>query len=136
MDFTIPPHIEKLREQITDVLETKIYPREAAWRKLEEEIFPDCVEDGDEIRSLQKEAQAMGIWAGHLPDEAGGMGLTVLEYGLLNEVIGRSHWAPVFLVVMHLTVATPKFCGTLGQMNRRSAISGLSNEPKCAHFLP
>ena len=36
----------------------------------------------------------MGVWAGHLPTEAGGMGLSVTEYGLLNEIIGRSYFAP------------------------------------------
>ncbi|MEM7127481.1 MAG: acyl-CoA dehydrogenase family protein [Chloroflexota bacterium] len=94
MDFAIDPAIEAMREKIIDFLEMKIYPREAEWMKLEEEIFPACVEDSDEIRALQKEAQEIGIWAGHLPSEAGGMGLSVSEYGLLNEIIGRSHWAP------------------------------------------
>ena len=94
MDFTTPPHIEALRAQILEFLEEKIYPREAAWFQEEKDIFPACVEDGDEIRALQNEAQAMGIWAGHLPDAAGGMGLSVTEYGLLNEIIGRSYWAP------------------------------------------
>lgn len=94
MDFSIDPAIEAHREKIIDFLETKIYQREATWAEMEEEIFPACVEDSDEIRALQKEAQALGIWAGHLPSEAGGMGLTVTEYGLLNEIIGRSHWAP------------------------------------------
>lgn len=94
MDFAIDPAIEAMREKIVDFLETKVYPREATWHRLEEEIFPKCVEDSEEIRALQGEAQAQGIWAGHLPAEAGGMGLTVAEYGLLNEIIGRSHWAP------------------------------------------
>ena len=47
-----------------------------------------------EMRALQVEAKAMGVWAGHLPTEAGGMGLSLTEYGLLNEVIGRSCFAP------------------------------------------
>ncbi len=36
----------------------------------------------------------MGAWAGHLPEEAGGMGLSVADYALLNEIIGRSLFAP------------------------------------------
>lgn len=94
MDFSIDPAIEATREKIADFIEAKIYPREQEWMAREEEIFPDCVEDSDEIRALQKEARDMGIWAGHLPSEAGGMGLSVTEYGLLNEIIGRSYWAP------------------------------------------
>lgn len=94
MDFTIPPHIETLRGQIVEFLETEIYPHEGRWMQLEEEIFPQCVEDGDEIRALQARVKEMGLWAGHLPSEAGGMGLSVAEYGLLNEIIGRSYFAP------------------------------------------
>ena len=94
MDFAIDPAIEEIRAKVLDFIETKIYPNEKRWMQEEEEIFPACVEDSDEIRALQKEAQAMGVWAGHLPSEAGGMGLSVTEYGLINEIIGRSHWAP------------------------------------------
>src|SRR5262249_61197236 len=64
------------------------------WLRWEEEHFPECVEDQADIRELQKDARAMGVWAGHLPREAGGMGLSVTDYGLLNETIGRSYFAP------------------------------------------
>jgi alkylation response protein AidB-like acyl-CoA dehydrogenase len=94
MDFAIPPHIETMREQIRTFLEEKILPHEQAWLRLEEEIYPACIEDSDEVRALQAEVQQMGLWAGHLPREAGGMGLSVAEYGLLNEIIGRSYFAP------------------------------------------
>ncbi|MCB0099029.1 MAG: acyl-CoA dehydrogenase family protein, partial [Caldilineaceae bacterium] len=94
MDFTIDPAIEELRAKILDFLENKIYPHENRWFREEEEIFPACVEDGHEIRALQAEAKELGIWAGHLPSAAGGMGLTVTEYGLLNEIMGRSYFAP------------------------------------------
>jgi acyl-CoA dehydrogenase len=94
MDFAIRPEIQKLRGKIRRFLDDRVFPREAAWLRWEEEHFPKCVEDGAEIRELQKEAQAMGVWAGHLPREAGGMGLSVTDYGLLNETIGRSYFAP------------------------------------------
>jgi alkylation response protein AidB-like acyl-CoA dehydrogenase len=94
MDFSIKPEIQALREQLVNFLETKIYPIEAALFRYDEEEFPQCAEDHPKIRALQTEARALGIWAGHLPLEAGGMGLSVLDYGLLNEIIGRSYFAP------------------------------------------
>jgi acyl-CoA dehydrogenase len=94
MDFSIRPEIHKLREEILRFLESRVYPKEAEWFRYDEERFPQCVEDHPQVRGLQKEAQAMGVWAGHLPREAGGMGLSLLDYGLLNEVIGRSVFAP------------------------------------------
>jgi alkylation response protein AidB-like acyl-CoA dehydrogenase len=94
MDFTVPPVLEELRARVRAFLEDRVLPQEARLLRLEEEIFPACVEDGDEIRALQREARALGVWAGHLPKEAGGMGLSVTEYGLLNEVIGRAYFGP------------------------------------------
>ena len=94
MDFTLKPEIQAMREQIAAFIESKIYPIEAELFEYDEREFPKCAEDHPKIRALQKEAQAMGIWAGHLPKEAGGMGLPVLDYGLLNEIIGRSYFAP------------------------------------------
>jgi alkylation response protein AidB-like acyl-CoA dehydrogenase len=94
MEFAISPEIQELRSRIESFLESRVYPREAEWLRWDEEHFPQCVEDQAEIRALQKEAQAMGVWAGHLPEEAGGMGLSLTDYALLNEIIGRSHFAP------------------------------------------
>jgi alkylation response protein AidB-like acyl-CoA dehydrogenase len=94
MDFAIRPEIGALREKIRTFLDTRVHPREAEWLRWEEEHFPECVEDHADIRELQREAQGMGVWAGHLPKEAGGMGLSVADYGLLNEIIGRSYFAP------------------------------------------
>src|ERR671915_2054524 len=44
----------------------------------------------DELRAKAKQA---GIWAPHLPPEAGGTGSGFIEYALLNEEIGRATWA-------------------------------------------
>jgi acyl-CoA dehydrogenase len=94
VEFSVRPEIEELRGRIARFLEERVHPREAEWLRWEEDHFPACVEDSDEVRVLQGEARAMGVWAGHLPREAGGMGLSVVDYGLLNEVIGRSIFAP------------------------------------------
>src|SRR5215218_8328931 len=42
---------------------------------------------------LRARARGEGLWAPHLPDEAGGTGHGFLEYAYLNEEIGRSVWA-------------------------------------------
>ena len=94
MDFTIPDHIAAMRTSIQQFLETEVYPHEMAWLEYEHTHYPECVEDHATVRQLQAQVKQRGLWAGHLPQEAGGMGLSVLEYGLLNEVIGRSIWAP------------------------------------------
>ena len=94
MDFSIKPEIQAMREQLVEFLESKIYPIEAELFHYDETAFPKCAEDHPKVRALQAEAKALGLWAGHLPLDAGGMGLSVLDYGLLNEIIGRSYFAP------------------------------------------
>ena len=94
MDFEVPAAVESLRAKVRAFLEERVLPREMEWLAWEHEHYPACFEDSDEMRGLQAEARALGVWAGHLPQEAGGMGLRVVEYGLLNEVIGRAYFGP------------------------------------------
>ena len=86
-DFTISPEVRELRQKVTDFMEEHIYPNEPLFH-----------EGGDEAEHLMKELQAktkaMGMWAPHLPSEAGGMGIGFLPYAQINEIFGRSPFAP------------------------------------------
>ena len=44
------------------------------------------------VKTMQDEVRALGLWAPHLPPEAGGSGKGFLEYAQFNEFIGRSTW--------------------------------------------
>jgi acyl-CoA dehydrogenase len=44
------------------------------------------------VSTLQHEVRALGLWAPHVPPEAGGSGGGFLEYAYLNEEIGRTVW--------------------------------------------
>jgi acyl-CoA dehydrogenase len=46
------------------------------------------------IAPLRDQVRAQGLWACHLGPELGGPGYGQLKLGLLNEILGRSHWAP------------------------------------------
>src|SRR5688500_12017571 len=67
-------------------MEEHVYPNEAALAR--EDDAADAL-----VQELRAHARAAGIWAPHLPPEAGGTGAGFLEYALLNEEIGRSTWA-------------------------------------------
>lgn len=46
------------------------------------------------IRPLQAEVKARGLWACHLGPELGGKGYGQVKLGLMNEILGRSGFAP------------------------------------------
>ena len=46
------------------------------------------------VRPLQAEVRARGLWACHLGPELGGQGFGQLKLALMNEILGRSNFAP------------------------------------------
>jgi acyl-CoA dehydrogenase len=75
--------IQELRERYRAFMEQHVYPNER-------ELHSD---DADLIRSLRSKAREDGLWAPHVPPEAGGTGQGFLAYAHLNEEIGRSTYA-------------------------------------------
>src|SRR6266568_4060010 len=87
IDFALSPEIRALRIKVGDFMEEHIYQNEPIFEREDDEAE-------ELIRALQSRAKAMGVWAPHLPMQAGGMGIGFLGYAYLNEKIGRSFAAP------------------------------------------
>src|SRR3990172_3721640 len=86
-EFTLTPEVREMRRKVTDFLNEHIYPNEESLMEA----------DGDReslMRELQAKTKAMGMWAPHLPAEAGGMGIGFMKYVYMNEILGRSPFAP------------------------------------------
>jgi len=81
-----PPGLDELRERYRAFMEQHVYPAE---RELDREDDPSHAL----MVELRARARGEGLWAPHLPAEAGGTGHGFLEYAYLNEEIGRSVWA-------------------------------------------
>src|SRR5580700_3315036 len=47
------------------------------------------------VDSLKNEVRGHDLWAAHLDPELGGKGYGQLKLALLNEILGRSGWAPI-----------------------------------------
>ncbi len=82
----IPDLFAERRAQVRAFMDEHVYPNETAIGR--EDEAADAL-----VRELQHEARQAGLWAPHLPPEAGGTGNGFLEYAYLNEEIGRSTYA-------------------------------------------
>ena len=82
-----PAEVQPLCDRATRFMEEHLYASE---KTLEA--------GGDEaeatMQRLQSITKAEGLWAPHLPEEVGGSGAGFLPYAYLNEIIGRSLYAP------------------------------------------
>ncbi len=84
MDFSIPEPLKPTLTTIRELLEQDIYPLES---RLGSRPFAELVPDLAAVRHRVKEE---GLWAPQLPKSFGGMGLSLLEFALVGEELGRS----------------------------------------------
>jgi alkylation response protein AidB-like acyl-CoA dehydrogenase len=85
-DLAPAPDVTELRARYRAFMDEHVYPNEARISREDD----DAMALVDELRTR---AKAEGLWAPHLPPEAGGTGSGFLTYAYLNEEIGRSTWA-------------------------------------------
>ena len=83
MSAVIPEPVRERRERVRSFMEEHVYPNEP--RLFTEDEAADRL-----VAELQQKAKDAGLWAPHLPPEAGGSGSGFIEYAYLNEEIGRS----------------------------------------------
>ena len=80
-------HNEKLiglLDRIKEFLRTRVYPLEADFLQ---RPFRDLAPT---LSTRRDEVKAMGLWAPHLPTEHGGLGLSLSEFALVSEELGRT----------------------------------------------
>ena len=80
--------VREVRDRVRVFMDEQVYANEQRLAR----------EDGEAealLKDLRARAKAAGLWAPFIGPEAGGTGLGFLPYAHLNEVIGRSHWAPL-----------------------------------------
>lgn len=84
MDFEISEKTQVMLEMISEFVEKELIPLEPQY--LNEE-FVDLLPILKEKRNMVKK---MELWAPNQPKELGGMGLNLLEHGLVSEILGRT----------------------------------------------
>ena len=73
-----------LLDRIKEFVRERVYPLEAEFLR---RPFRELTST---LNTKREEVKAKGLWAPHLPDEYGGLGLTLSEFALVSEELGRT----------------------------------------------
>ncbi len=84
MDFSTSDRIQTIVEMINEFVEAELIPLEPEF------LVKDFKELLPILREKQEMVKKMELWAPNFPVECGGMGLSLLEHGLVSEALGRS----------------------------------------------
>lgn len=84
MDFAISPRMQDILGRMRAFVEQELYPLEAA---VAERGFDGMRE---ELQQKRQQVKAMGFWCPQIHKEHGGMGLSLMEHGMVSEALGRS----------------------------------------------
>jgi acyl-CoA dehydrogenase len=92
-DFETEPEYQEKLDWADAFVREEVEPLDYLW--------PDLVftPPSDTLRKiidpLKQQVRAQGLWATHLEPDLGGQGHGAVKLCLLNEILGRSSWAPV-----------------------------------------
>jgi alkylation response protein AidB-like acyl-CoA dehydrogenase len=92
-DFSTEPEFEKKLDWIREFVREEVEPLEV--------LFPGCEflplneERRKIVDPLKQQVRDQGLWAPHLGPELGGQGFGAVKLTLINEILGRSPWAPI-----------------------------------------
>ncbi len=90
-DFETDPEYQKKLDWVEEFMREKLEPLDFAPLDPYEKTNPQVLRV---LRPLQQAVREQGLWAAHLSPELGGQGYGQVKLALLNEIVGRSRWAP------------------------------------------
>ncbi|MHA3020341.1 acyl-CoA dehydrogenase family protein [Mycobacterium sp. BMJ-28] len=92
-DFETDPQFQELLDWADAFVSDEVEPLDLIWPHLQFTPLDDTRRAV--IDPLKERVRQKGLWATHLGPELGGQGYGQLKLALLNEILGRSQWAPV-----------------------------------------
>ncbi len=84
MDFEIPEKIRIITQMIDEFMDREIIPLEPEFHRAPfREMLPVLAEKREMVKRME-------LWAPNHPKDYGGMGLDLVEFGMVSEALGRS----------------------------------------------
>ena len=94
IDFSVEPEFQEQLDWIREFVDTEAVPLDLAFGG-EEGIYNKAHPLWAEVvRPLQEKVKKRGLWACHLGKDLGGLGYGQTKLALMNEILGRSGFAP------------------------------------------
>jgi acyl-CoA dehydrogenase len=92
-DFSTEPEFQQKLDWMDAFVRDEVEPLDVlfgrfAYQRIEEPLR-------SVVDPLKREVKQRGLWASHLDPELGGQGFGQLKLALMNEILGRSGWAPI-----------------------------------------
>jgi acyl-CoA dehydrogenase len=92
-DFETDAEYRALLDWADAFVRDEVEPLDLVWPQ--QEFLPLNEIRRKAIDPLKDQVRRKGLWATHLGTELGGQGYGQLKLALLNEILGRSQWAPI-----------------------------------------
>jgi acyl-CoA dehydrogenase len=92
-DFTTEPEFQEKLDWMDGFVRDEIEPLDLVWGGKAFHPLSDTLRKV--VDPLKQQVRDRGLWACHLGPELGGEGYGQLKLSLMNEILGRSQWAPI-----------------------------------------
>ncbi len=129
-DFETEPEYQQKLDWADAFVRENVEPLDLIWPRLA--FTPPSQAIRKVIDPLKQAVREQGLWATHLGPELGGQGHGAVRLCLLNEILGRSGWAPGSSAARPRTPATPRSSRTTVRPRRRSGTCGRCLTARCS----
>lgn len=94
MDFSTDPEFQEKLDWMNSFVREEVEPMDLLFSEAESMYDMTNAPARAMLKPLRDKVKEKGLWACHLTPDLGGKGYGQLKLALMNEIIGRSSWAP------------------------------------------
>jgi acyl-CoA dehydrogenase len=98
IDFTLPPDVEEIRKRVRAFMDAEVRPAEE--KLYANASIPHEPDRGDVVRmivELRQKAREWEVWLPHMPEEWGGLGLSITAMAFVSAEAARTRFGPFIL---------------------------------------
>lgn len=94
IDFSVESDFQEKLDWMDKFVREECETMDLLWPEMAANFDTSIKDARRHLKPLQDQVKAQGLWACHLGPNLGGPGYGQVKLALMNEIIGRSNWAP------------------------------------------